>query len=77
MISAYNLGRLLFQLINTAFPDPAAPASRAVEDAMRWSIASLSVAVPVLLYLSRLTSRKARFEPAWPPPLVRWSCRLS
>lgn len=71
-ISAYNLGSLLFQLINTAFPDPAAPTNQAVADAMRWSIASLIVAVPVFLYLSRLTSREARLDPA---ERVSWNRR--
>ena len=31
---------------------------------MRWAIASLIVAVPVFLYLSRLTSRQVRLDPA-------------
>ena len=63
-VSAYSLGSLLFQLINAAFLDPAAPTSPGVESAMRWSIASLIVAVPVFLYLSRLTSREVRLDPA-------------
>jgi len=62
-VSAYSLGNLLFQLINEAFPDPAARA-QGVESAMRWSISSLIVAVPVFLYLSRLTSREVRLDPA-------------
>ena len=61
-ISAFNLGSLLFQLIDTAFPDPAAPTGRPVEDAMRLAIASLIVAVPVFLYFSRLTRREARLD---------------
>ena len=63
-VSAYSLGSLLFQLINAAFLDPAAATSPGVESAMRWSIASLIVAVPVFLYLSRLTSREVRLDPA-------------
>jgi hypothetical protein len=46
-ISAYNLGSLLFQLINTAFPDSATSMGPAVADVMRWSIASLIVAAPI------------------------------
>ena len=61
-ISAYNLGSLLFQLINTAFPDPAAAMSPVVADVMRWSIASLIVAAPIFFYLSRLTNREARLD---------------
>ncbi|HJN44154.1 MAG TPA: hypothetical protein QF572_08245 [Vicinamibacterales bacterium] len=44
---------------------------------MRWSIASLIVAAPVFLYLSRLTSREARLDPGWLSPLVQWSWRSS
>ena len=46
-ISAYNLGSLLFQLINTAFPDSATSMGPVVADVMRWSIASLIVAAPI------------------------------
>ena len=63
-VSAYSLGSLLFQLINTAFPDSAASTGPGVESAMRWAISSLIVAVPVFLYLSRLTSREMRLDPA-------------
>ena len=65
-ISAFHLGSLLFQFINTAFPDPALPASAArwIEEATRLSIASLLVAVPVFLYLSRLTRREVRTDSA-------------
>jgi hypothetical protein len=65
-ISVFNFGSLLFQFINAAFPDPAASAraGQAIEEAMRWSIAALVVAVPVFLYLSRLTSREVRSDSA-------------
>ncbi len=65
-VSAFSLGRLLFQLINQAFPDPAAPAAvvAAVRQAIRWSVSSLVVAFPVFLYVARLTGRETRLDPS-------------
>ena len=65
-VSAFSLGRLLFQFINQAFPDPAAPAAvvAAVRQAIRWSISSLVVAFPVFLYVARLTGRETRRDPS-------------
>ena len=65
-VSAFNLGGLLFQLINLAFPDPAAPASavEAIREAIRWSISFLVVAFPVFLYVARLTGRETRLDPS-------------
>ncbi|MFQ5742209.1 MAG: DUF5671 domain-containing protein [Acidobacteriota bacterium] len=64
-VSAFNLGNLLFQLINQAFPDPAAPpiVAEAVRDAIRFSLSSLIVAFPVFLYVSRLTGLETRLDP--------------
>ncbi|MDA2923312.1 DUF5671 domain-containing protein [Acidobacteria bacterium AH-259-L09] len=63
-ISAFSLGRLLFQFINQGFPDPAAPpfVVESVRRAIRWSISSLIVAFPVFLYVSRLTGRETRLD---------------
>ena len=65
-VSAFNLGGLLFQLINLAFPDPAAPAAalEAIRQAIRWSISFLVVAFPVFLYVARLTGRETRLDPS-------------
>lgn len=64
-VSAFSLGTLLFQFINQAFPDPAAPpiVAEAVRDAIRFSISSLIVAFPVFLYVSRLTGRETGLDP--------------
>ena len=65
-ISAFNLGSLLFQFINQAFPDPAAPAlaAEAVRVVIRWSISFLVVAFPVFLSVARLTGRETRLDPS-------------
>ena len=55
-LSAYNFGSLLFDFINRAFPDPAVPEFG--EDRMRWSVASLIIAFPVFLLVSRHIGRE-------------------
>lgn len=65
-VSAVNLGSLLFEFINRAFPDPAfANPTRAAyaATALRWSIASLIVAVPVFLFVSSRTQRAIKADP--------------
>lgn len=66
--AAYNLGQLVFLLIDQVWPDPAfaryPQRQEFIRSAMRFSIASLIVATPVFLYLSRLTSREVRTDPA-------------
>lgn len=66
-ISAFHLGNLIFEFIDRAFPDPAFNRpNRVLEaaNAIRWSLASLIVAVPVLLFVSSRTSRAIRQDPA-------------
>jgi hypothetical protein len=65
-IAAYNLGSLIFDFINRAFPDPATPFLSSPEylrNSIRWSVSSLIVAFPVFLYLSWLTAREVSRDP--------------
>jgi hypothetical protein len=66
--TAWHLGQLAFLLIDQVWPDPAwtkfPQRLEFIRSAMRFSIASLIVATPVFLYLSRLTSREVRTDPA-------------
>jgi hypothetical protein len=64
-VSAYNLGNLVFQFINRAFPDPTAPVGFAeyTREAIRWSVSSLVIAFPIFLYVSRLINRAIRRDP--------------
>lgn len=63
-VSAYHLGNLLFDIINTTFPDPAESQSGDYRRlSMRWSIASLIVAFPMFLYLSWLVARDLAADP--------------
>lgn len=67
-ISAYNFGRLIFQFINQAFPDPAAMHyyfnDEYIQRAIRWAVASLIIAFPIFLYMSRLLNRAVKFDPS-------------
>jgi hypothetical protein len=73
-IVAFQLGNLVFELINRAFPDSAAPFSEeASRSSIRWSVASLIVALPMFLYMSRLTNRETIANPAKRlTPVRRW-----
>jgi uncharacterized protein DUF5671 len=74
-VSAYNLGDLLFEIINRAFPDAASATftngQRYSRQAMRWSLASLIVAFPVFLYVSWLVERGIRRDPTKRTSMVR------
>lgn len=60
----WHLGSLIFDLINSAFPDPAADGYyRDSGDSLRWSVAWIVVAFPVFLLLSRSLERSVRAEP--------------
>ena len=62
-VSAFNLGGLIFQFINRAFPDPAvdpALALQATREAIRWSISLLVVAFPVFVFVSWTNERAVR-----------------
>jgi hypothetical protein len=64
--SAYNLGSLIFDFINRAFPDPSQPFEiydEYTRQSIRWSISWLIVAFPVFMYLSWLTERDIARDP--------------
>jgi hypothetical protein len=81
--SAYQLGSLIFDLINRAYPDPLLNYSgQAYTDyarqAMRWSIACLVVAFPLFLFMASLTGRDVRRDPAKrASPVRRWLTYLT
>ena len=64
--SAYNLGSLVFDFINRAFPDPSQTFEGFEEysrQSIRWSISWLIVAFPVFMYLSWSTERDIDRDP--------------
>lgn len=63
-VSAYNLGDLLFSIINRAFPDPADPVyAPSTLLAIRWALSCLIVAFPIFLWMAVLISRMVRQDP--------------
>ncbi|MDZ4348222.1 MAG: DUF5671 domain-containing protein [Xanthomonadaceae bacterium] len=64
-VAAYHLGSLLFDLITRAFPDPADNdyvVSR-LGSSMRWSTASVIIAFPVFLFISRYLAKELARSP--------------
>jgi len=58
------LGSLAFDLINSAFPDPATgPSAEFGDQSVRWSVAWLVVAFPVFLGVARGVARAVRQDP--------------
>ena len=74
-VSAYHLGSLVFTFIERACPDAAATANEYVVDdtrqRMRWSLASLIVAFPVFVAVSRSLDREIRRDPTKRSSMVR------
>jgi hypothetical protein len=63
-LAAWNLGSLLFELINRTWPDPAAVEyGRRGADSMRWSAASVIIAFPVFVYVARFLGRELARSP--------------
>lgn len=64
-VCAFQLGNLLFDFINLAFPDELRPfeAQRA-ESSIRWATASLIIAFPIFLWLHTKMQRELRLVPA-------------
>jgi hypothetical protein len=65
-LTTFNLGRLIFQFANLAFPDAAAlyDTAQSARDAIRFSVASLVIAFPIFLYLSVLIGRSIKRDPS-------------
>lgn len=62
-VSGFQLGALVFEFIDRAWPDPAFATPiriAAARNAIRFATASLIVAAPVFLYVSRLIGRAIR-----------------
>jgi hypothetical protein len=78
-VVAFQFGSLLFDFINQAFPDPAeGQVERFRRESIRFSVSSLIVALPVFLYMSRLTNRETTIDPTKRlSPVRRWLTYLT
>jgi len=74
-VAAFSLGRLLFQFINLALPDPLSQPfqTEAIRGAIRWSIAALVVTTPVFLRSAWKNARAIEASPVKrSSPVRRW-----
>ena len=64
-VAAWNLGSLLFDLIDRAWPDPATQqyAHDIAGHSMRWATASVIISFPVFLYVARYLGRELARNP--------------
>ncbi|MFQ5550769.1 MAG: DUF5671 domain-containing protein [Gemmatimonadales bacterium] len=62
--SAFNLGLLIFEFIEQAFPLTELERTGSLGEATRWPISVLVVALPVFFYVSRLVNREVRLDPS-------------
>lgn len=78
-LSAYQLGDLLFDLVNRAFPDAAARGrDLALPRGIRWSVATIIIAFPIFLLLSARIGRELRLHPVKRlSPVRRWLTYLT
>lgn len=78
-VVAFQFGSLLFDFINRAFPDPASSLDeRFQRESIRFSVSSLIVALPVFLYMSRLTNRESALDSTKrTSPVRRWLTYLT
>jgi hypothetical protein len=79
-VAAFNLGSLLFDLINYWMPDPAVSSASSVYlgYAIRWSASAMIVSTPVFLFIAMLTGREVRRDPAKRASKVRrWTTYLT
>lgn len=77
-LSAYNIGALLFDFVNLAFPDALESRPEAVYPSMRWSISAILVGYPVFLYTSYRVQREVGRDPLRRTSAVRrWLTHLT
>ena len=64
-VAAWQLGSLVFDLLNETFPDPAdnVYARDRIAESIRWSTASVLIAFPVFVFMDRYLSRQLARNP--------------
>jgi hypothetical protein len=78
--AAWNLGSLLFDLINRTWPDPAAAnyLFEATDRSIRWSAAAILIAFPVFAFVARRVSLDVAKHPIKRlSPVRRWLTYLT
>jgi hypothetical protein len=78
-ISAWNLGYLLFQFIEQAFPDPLdSHTIEALQSQVRWAVSWLVICAPLFLWLNLRLARRLAEQPSRRASRVRhWLTALT
>ena len=63
-VSAFNLGAVLFALIDLALPDPAGLPTVVIREMLRFSVSALLVASPVFAFVTRVVRRGVEAQPS-------------
>ena len=63
-VSAFNLGAVLFRLIDLALPDPAGMPPEVIRELLRLSVSALVVASPVFAFVTRVIRRGVESQPS-------------
>ena len=63
-VSAFNLGAVLFRLIDIALPDPAGLPPEVIRELLRLSVSALVVASPVFAFVTRVIRRGVEAQPS-------------
>ena len=63
-VSAFNLGAVLFALVDLALPDPAGVPPEVIRELLRLSVSALVVASPVFAYVTRIVRRDVEAQPS-------------
>ena len=63
-VSAFNLGAVLFRLIDLALPDPAGMPPEVIRELLRFSVSALVVASPVFAFVTRVIRRGVEAQPS-------------
>ena len=63
-VSAFNLGAVLFALIDLALPDPAGLPPVVIREMLRFSVSALVVASPVFAFVTRVIRRGVEAQPS-------------
>ena len=63
-VSAFNLGAVLFALVDLALPDPAGVPPEIIRELLRLSVSALVVASPVFAFVTRVIRRGVEAQPS-------------
>ena len=75
-VSAFNLGAVLFALVDLALPDPAGVPPELLRELLRLSVSALVVASPVFAYVAQVVRRGVEAQPSARTSRIRLQLHL-